>query len=421
MGGVELRPFVVELAGTVASWAGSPSEAAMWCGHSGGLVPAEKVAGWSGEDGVRAFGLYAEEELVAYGELWVDDDEVELARLIVDPARRGKGVGRVLVKELTEQARKIHADVFMRVHPDNAAALRCYAAARFTRVAPELEAEWNAPQPVQYVWLAHAPDAGYLLDNAQREAGARFGALGEILDPVTFRHMADLGVGAGWRCWEVGAGGATVPRWLAGQVGATGRVLATDIDVSWLAEAAGHGVEVARHDVGSDDAPAGEFDLVHARLVLVHVRDRARALRSMVGALRPGGWLLLEDADPALQPLICPDEHGPEQELANRLRHGFRRLLQERGADLAYGRTLPRLLREAGLADVQADAYFPMTSPACDVLEAATVRQVRDRLIEHGYATAEEIERHLVSVEAGRLDLATAPMISAWGRRNKEG
>ncbi|GHB52269.1 hypothetical protein GCM10010377_49250 [Streptomyces viridiviolaceus] len=34
-------------------------------------------------------------------------------------------------------------------------------------------------------------------------------------------------------------------------------------------------------------------------------------LTNMVQALRPGGWLLLEDADPRLQPLSCPDESGP--------------------------------------------------------------------------------------------------------------
>src|SRR5205823_2770569 len=98
----------------------------------------------------------------------------------------------------------------------------------------------------------------------------------------------------------------------------------------------------------------GGFDLVHARLVLVHVTDRERALRTMADSLRPGGWLLVEDADPALQPLICLDEYGPEQALANKLRSGFRTLLASRGADLGYGRKLPRLLREAGLTGVHA-------------------------------------------------------------------
>lgn len=257
---------------------------------------------------------------------------------------------------------------------------------------------------------------GYLLDNRQAEAGDRFTALSALFDSSTFRHFESVGVGEGWRCWEVGAGGATVPAWLAERVGPSGHVVATDIDTSWMREAAGF--EVLCHDVAAEAPPAGgPFDLIHARLVLVHVTDRDQAMRSMVEALRPGGWLLLEDADPALQSLICPDEYGPEQELANRLRRGFRELLRERGADLAYGRRLPRLLREAGLADVEADAYFPITSPACAELEEATVRQVRGRLVAAGLATDEEIDCHLANVTAGGLDLATSPMISAWGRR----
>lgn len=260
-------------------------------------------------------------------------------------------------------------------------------------------------------------DQGYLLDNQQSEAGVRFGALAELFDPVTFRHVDRLGIGPGMRCWEVGAGGPSVPLGLAERVGPGGAVVATDIDVSWTEDVTGGVIEVLSHDVAADPPPPGGFDLVHARLVLVHVPDRAEALRRMVQALRPGGWLLLEDADPALQPLLCPDESGPAQRLANRLRSGFRTLMAERGADLGYGRTLPRVLREAGLDEVQADAYFPITSPACTVLEAATVRQIRGRLVDAGIATDEEIERHLANVATGTLDLATAPLISAWGRR----
>ncbi|MFB0618832.1 methyltransferase [Streptomyces sp. AGS-58] len=257
----------------------------------------------------------------------------------------------------------------------------------------------------------------YLLDNQQNEAGERFDAFATLFDPTTFRHLEGLGVRSGWRCWEVGAGGTSVVSWLAGGVGPAGQVVATDIDTSRLTAAARPPVEVHVHDVGADEPPGEGFDLVHARLVLVHVPDRERALRSMIEALRPGGRLLVEDADPALQPLICPDEHGPEQRLANRLRQGFRKLLADRGADLSYGRKLPRLLREAGLHDVEADAHFPVTSPACTALETATVRQVRARLVAAGLATDEEIDQHLANVEAGGMDLATAPMISAWGRK----
>jgi SAM-dependent methyltransferase len=260
----------------------------------------------------------------------------------------------------------------------------------------------------------------YLLDNGQAEAGRRFDALSSIFDPWTFRHLDGLGIQPGWRCWEVGAGGPSVAAWIRGRVGPGGWVLATDIDLSWLGSSGDLGeaaYEARIHDVGRDAPPAETFDLVHARLVLVHVPDRDRALATLVGCLRPGGWLLVEDADPALQPLVCPDETGPEQVLANRLKNGFRDLLAERGVDLAYGRTLPRHLRAAGLVDVEADAYFPVSSPACNALESATVEQIRPRLVAAGIATDEEIDRHLASVSAGRLDLATSPLVSAWGRR----
>ncbi|MFJ2604438.1 methyltransferase domain-containing protein [Streptomyces sp. NPDC091279] len=261
------------------------------------------------------------------------------------------------------------------------------------------------------------PD-GYLLDNRQAEAGERFAAFARLFDPTTFRHLEGLGVGPGWRCWEVGAGGTSVVSWLAEKVGPTGKVVASDIDTTRLAPVARPPVTVRVHDVGAEEPPGEGFDLVHARLVLVHVPDRERALRSMVQALRPGGLLLIEDADPALQPLTCPDEHGPEERLANQLRQGFRRLLADRGADLSYGRTLPRLLREAGLRGVEADAYFPVASPACTALESATVRQIRDQLVTAGLATDDDIDRHLANIATGTMDLATAPMISAWGRKD---
>src|SRR3984957_7520402 len=113
----------------------------------------------------------------------------------------------------------------------------------------------------------HNGPGGYLLDNAAAAAGARFPAFGALFDPSTFRHMAALGLAPGWRCWEVGAGGSSVVRFLADRVGPDGCVLATDIGV-WGAEAAASGppVEVRRHDVAADPSPEGEFDLVHARL-----------------------------------------------------------------------------------------------------------------------------------------------------------
>ncbi|MFJ2772808.1 methyltransferase domain-containing protein [Streptomyces sp. NPDC087300] len=263
----------------------------------------------------------------------------------------------------------------------------------------------------------HLLDARQPIDQRQTGAGQRFDAFAALFDPTTFGHVERLGIGPGWRCWEVGAGGTSVVSWLARRVGPTGRILATDIDTSWQTRAARSPLEVRVHDVAADPPPVEGFDLVHARLVLIDVADRERALQSMLRALRPGGRLLIEEADHALQPLACPDEYGPAQELANRLRHGVRALLAERGADPAYGRKLPRLLREGGLRQVESEVHIPLTSPACAALETATLQHLRADLTAAGLATTEDIDDHLTNVATGALDLAAPPLISTWGRK----
>ena len=151
-----LRPFPHSSAGVVSGWAKTAEEVLMWCGHPAAPVPAEQIRAWGGEDGVEQFGLYRAERLVGYGELWADDGEaeVELARLIVDPGERGQGLGRRLAAGLAGLARSRYPRVFLRVHPDNLAARRCYAAAGFQPVEPDQAAAWNASQPVDYVWLS---------------------------------------------------------------------------------------------------------------------------------------------------------------------------------------------------------------------------------------------------------------------------
>jgi hypothetical protein len=256
--------------------------------------------------------------------------------------------------------------------------------------------------------------ATYLLANRATEAADRFAALSRVFNGWTFRHLQAVGIDRGWRCWEVGAGGPSVPRWLAREVGPSGSVVATDIDVSWLP--ADRGVEVVRHDVVRDDPP-GRFDLVHARLVLTHLSERDEALRRMAGALRRGGWLLIEDFDVELQPLACIDADNPDAARANRVRAGFVALLAERGVDMALGRSLPQRLRALGLVDVRADAYTPIARTATADLELANTLQVRAGLLGLGLSP-DDIDGHVEALTRRTLDITSPPLVSAWGRRD---
>jgi ribosomal protein S18 acetylase RimI-like enzyme len=148
---------------TIASWSTTAAEAGMWVSRAEHPFPSDVVAGWWEDDHVTPWVLLDHAGTpVAYGEIWDDEeeDEVELARLIVDPSRRREGAGRRLAAGLVDIARSSgRGACFLRVVPDNEAALALYRASGLVVVDEALMEEWNAAQPVAYVWMQH-PSVG---------------------------------------------------------------------------------------------------------------------------------------------------------------------------------------------------------------------------------------------------------------------
>jgi ribosomal protein S18 acetylase RimI-like enzyme len=153
-----LVPFDAGDAETVLGWVDSPEEAHRWASAgSRALVPA-LFAEWHADPDVHPYLALEGGRPIGYGEVWLDhaEDEAELARILVDPARRGHGIGRELTAALLERARlEGFADVWLRVVPGNDPALRAYAAAGFTRALEDEEAAFNRDQPLAYVWMCH--------------------------------------------------------------------------------------------------------------------------------------------------------------------------------------------------------------------------------------------------------------------------
>ena len=137
--------------------------------------------------------------------------------------------------------------------------------------------------------------ADYAFPHTGADERRRLDLFAERLDPLTKRRVGGLGLPPGARCLEVGGGRGSVARWLCEHVGPGGHMTATDLDTGFLSELWLANLDVLRHDVHTDEFPAGSFDLVHARALLMHIPNRMATLRRMVSWLAPGGWLLAEE------------------------------------------------------------------------------------------------------------------------------
>lgn len=110
-----------------------------------------------------------------------------------------------------------------------------------------------------------------------------------------------LGLREGWRCADVGAGGGDVSVALAEIVGRDGRVYAVDIDPDARDQVASDAAGDGRAQVITITQAAEELllpepvDLAFCRFLLLHVVDPAAVLARMAGAVRPGGWVVVQE------------------------------------------------------------------------------------------------------------------------------
>jgi SAM-dependent methyltransferase len=241
--------------------------------------------------------------------------------------------------------------------------------------------------------------------------------------------MESLDVKEGWNCLEIGGGGGSVARWLSTKVGKSGRVLVTDINPLFLNELKGKtdNVDVLIHDITNEvGLPKNTFDLAHARLVLIHLPQRQRALANMISSLKPGGVVLIEDFD-----LLVSDftrDYHPKlgvpptmaTEIFRKTLQARNTLLQRHGADLNYARNLYSLFRANGLVDVgfSTGGFRPWQSGTAGAqLNVANTIQSGEEIIESGLMSEKELEDAIKLMRDPEWIAFSPLMISAWGRK----
>jgi ubiquinone/menaquinone biosynthesis C-methylase UbiE len=262
----------------------------------------------------------------------------------------------------------------------------------------------------------------YVFDNSAVQAAPRFQSLEELFDARTIRFLEATGVTSGWRALEVGAGGGSIAAWMSERVGSNGHVLVTDIDPSHLSALSASrrpNLEVRRYDVAVDPLPESSFDLIHARLVLVHVPRRIEALARLASSLAPGGWLVIEDFDPRSidSSLIALD--SAQFNKYDVTRQAMYRVMESHGVDLEWGRSLFRRFVELGLTGVGLDGHMSVwtgASPGARLMQA-NFRQVKAETVDSGMITAAQYDESIAVLDDPTFAFGSPVMMTAWGQK----
>ncbi len=191
----------------------------------------------------------------------------------------------------------------------------------------------------------------YLLGDSAREA-ARLRAQAQLWDPTAAALFDRLHVRRGWKVLEVGPGQGSLHlelrRRVQGPVDAVERspVFARRLKVLCARDGLGQG-RLWQADLLDAPLPLGAYDLIFARWVFLFLPDPKAHLRKLMGALKTGGLLAIEEYHRETFALIPRPREWADLLAADRA------FFASQGGDASIGGELPELYRQVGLQVVE--------------------------------------------------------------------
>jgi ribosomal-protein-alanine N-acetyltransferase len=141
-----LRPSTPADLETILSWVATPELLKFWGGTVLTFPPfAEQTWGEMEATSQNTFTLIDPQgNVIGFGQaLFRDPNTVHLGRIIISPACRGQGFGKILCQQLMQKGSSLHhpAQFTLNVYKDNTPAYRLYASLGFTVISEDVEQE----------------------------------------------------------------------------------------------------------------------------------------------------------------------------------------------------------------------------------------------------------------------------------------
>jgi hypothetical protein len=141
--------------------------------------------------------------------------------------------------------------------------------------------------------------------------------------------------------------------------------------------------------------------------------NRDAVIGKLVSALKPGGWLVLEEHDKYGTFNLMPSELAFAKAL-----FVLTKTVESIGGSLSWARGLPTLLQDAGLLDVNAEIDAPLFrgGSAYARFWGYSFDEMRDQIMSAGM-TRDEVDLAVAQAQNSNLWLSCHAMIAAWGRK----
>ena len=138
----------------------------------------------------------------------------------------------------------------------------------------------------------------------------------------------------------------------------------------------------------------------------------------LIAALKPGGWLVVEDFDPSFAGRTLPSTDDAGTKLTAKVFAAMRTLMQGRGLDVEFARSLYARFVAMGLTEVGMEGHMGVRPGGSDgaLLDIANLNQVRDEAVARGLLNADEVERMTALLETKEFAVFSPMMFSARDR-----
>ena len=246
------------------------------------------------------------------------------------------------------------------------------------------------------------------------------------LEPHARWMLERIAIKPGSRTIDFGCGPIGILNLLSERVGSDGIVVGVEREPRFVAmaraqlsERALRNVRVVVADALKTGLEENSYDFVHERLILMNVPPASQQalLAAMLSLLKPGGTIALQEFDSAS--FVCYPEHPSWNALLSIWNDSF----HAAGGDESTGRSIGRLLRSAGVENVQMKAHVEVAqigeyrrTHLLSLLES-----IQDFILTSGRITETELRKHMAALSEHLADPGTTLIdkliLQAWGRK----